>query len=101
MTAIVIPAPTIEEQEAEDFDPIPCIAPAFLGEVQQPFQLALPSGDGRFSAAFDDWPVWGAMVSHCAVRYSELLPPTFLRFREVVELFAGDTLVIHVKPGAR
>jgi hypothetical protein len=106
MSALVIPAPTVEEQAAEDFDPIPRIAPASReGTALQPYKLGLPNGEGGYVASFDDWAGGGeypegpgVLVSTCLVRYTDLIPATCLPFRCPLLLYRSDLLTIVVTP---
>lgn len=92
---LILRDPTTDEQAAEDFDPIPCIAPAHGGVTLQPFVLATPDGAGGYHACFPDWPT-EAWLSQVAVRYSGLIPPTYLPLRNTHHLLPGDELVIRL-----
>lgn len=92
---IVISKPTAEEQAAEDFDPIPCIALASGDTRITEFKLALPAerlGYTGYMAVF--YIEHDARMDGCYVRYSQLIPPTRLPLTSPLNTLAGDE--VHV-----
>lgn len=97
MSTLILPTPTIDEQEAEDFDPIPQIALALAGITVTPFKLALPDGSGAFVAWFDIEVELA--ITQAAVRYALPLPPTFLPFPRTLWTMVGDEVRVRLLPG--
>jgi hypothetical protein len=101
MPVLQLPAPTAEEQAAEDFDPLPLIAPALQGDVVFPFKLGLPSGDGKYTASWENETQRELLVNQGAIRYTQEYPPHFLSFGRPIALLPGDILAIHYTPGGK
>lgn len=71
-----LPAPTVEEMEADDFDPLPMLGPARHGAQVLPYRLAIPRGNRIYRAT---WAIErDTQVDGCFVRYTTGLPPHFV-----------------------
>lgn len=99
MSTLILPTPTIVEQEAEDFDPIPQIALALADIPVTPFKLALPDGAGAFVAWFNIEVELA--ITQAAVRYALPLPPTFLPFSKTLWAMAGDEIRVRLITGTQ
>lgn len=99
MSVLELPAPTAEEQAAEDFLPIPQIAPA-LGTTRL-FQYRLAHPVGReWRADFD--VERHTEVDGAYIRYSATVPGSLLPIREGLRSCdPGDRLIITFAPGDR
>jgi hypothetical protein len=93
MSTLILPTPTRDEQDAEDFDPVPCIALARGGVTLVPFQLALPWGNGDFFTRFVITDHLG-VITQGAVRYSQFLPPTYLPCQPFGPVGPADEVVV-------
>lgn len=82
------------EADPIEMEPIPAIAPADDGIAVMPFQLALPDGEGQYTASFRIEAYLS--LDGVLVRYGSFTPVrcSFLRR---IRVEAGDILIISIR----